>query len=131
MIAQLFRSLFHRDKVLLPKPDPIARAQSEIAELRSMVYDLLVEVEAIRETLLKSPFGSDGPHSPYAIAYRDTAFRTHDASGCTGDKLLAQFYPSSPKRDDWRECLFMHRLGFSTDAIARYMREAEAAETYT
>ena len=131
MITKLFRTIFPKEKVLPLNPDPFARAQSEIAELRSMVYDLLVEVEAIRATLLKSPFGSEGPNSRYAIAYLETAFLTHDSSGCTGDKLLAQFYGRDPKKHDWRECLFMQRLGFSTEAIANYMREAKAAELNT
>ena len=133
----IFRNLFHRflsKEQAPPKPsDPLALAYAEIAELRETVFDLLVEVEAIREALLRSPVGSAGSRSTYAIAYRDTALLTHDSTGPSGghDKLMARFYSGAPEHLDWRECLFLSRVGFSEDEIAKYKDKAEEAETYT
>lgn len=123
----------------------LAQANAEIAELRRTVFDLLVEVEAIRATLLKSELGVGEERSPYAIAYRDTALETHNSAGSTGgfNKLLERFYPDPRQQcswidnlyeqqaDNWRECLFMRRVGMSPDDIAKYQSEAESAHAYT
>ena len=133
MNTKWLRTFFPNRAASPAKDDPLALARSEIAELRETVFDLLVEIEAIRETLLNSPLGSGGARSPYASAYRKAAFRTHDASGPSSGhmKLFAQFYPLAPEQRDWRECLFMQRLGLSPDDIAKYKREAERAHAYT
>ena len=108
------------------KPEALIKAQAEIATLRRAVFDLFVEVEAIRATLLKSELGGRGVSSPYAESYRDTVLTTHCSTGCTGgyEKLLSEFYPAShnycsllsglyESKEEWRECLFMRRLGMS------------------
>jgi hypothetical protein len=133
MIKQLLHNLFPGKKIQPPHADALTPAPSEIATLRAQVSDLLLEVEAIREVLLKSPLGQGGAGSPYAIAYRKTAFLTHDSTGPTSghEKLMHQFYHCTNQNREWREFLFMHRLGFSKDDISQYTREAQSAETYT
>lgn len=137
IIRHLFRTFFSENpngKPVSPaQPDPLALAYSEIAELRGTVFDLLVEIEAIRETLLNSPLGSGGSRSAYAKAYLKAACTTHNSTGPSGghEKLMERFYSDPRERDDWRECLFMLRLGFSPVEIAKYKEEAEAAHYYT
>lgn len=80
--------------------------------------------------------GSGGSHSPYAKAYRKAAYTTHNSAGPSGgaEKLLKLFFRRAhkgDKEDDWRESLFMQRLGFSPVEIAKYKDEAEAAHFYT
>lgn len=114
--------------------------------LVSLILDLFMEVEALREALIKidsSPLEPAGDQtesasilnlakSTYQRAYLDAAFETHNNQGEYGglDKLLARFYPSSA--DDlgrtWRECLLLARLGFSSAEIDEYKSVAQAAE---
>jgi len=114
--------------------------------LVSLILDLFMEVEALREALIKidnSPLepavaepegGSilNLAKSTYQRAYLDAAFEIHNNEGAYGglDKLLAKFYPSSA--DDvgrtWRECLLLERLGFSPAEIDEYKTVAQAAE---
>ena len=121
--------------------------------LVSLILDLFMEVEALREALIKiddsvfEPSACDqlelkyqksiltAGKSTYQRAYLDAAFETHNNQGAYGglDKLLARFYPSSA--DDlgrtWRECLLLERLGFSPAEIAEYKCVAQAAEMLT
>ena len=137
IIKELFRRFFPSPSPALAEPnaqtDALSLANAEIAQLRGTVFDLLLEVEAIRETLLRSPLGSGGAQSSYAISYRKTAFTTHNSAGCTGghEKLMEHYYYRSPEQNEWRECLFMKRLGYSADEIAKYQDEAEVAHSYT
>ncbi len=115
--------------------------------LVSLILDLFMEVEALREALIKidsrlhEPTAGDEfeagsilrlAKSTYKRAYLDVAFETHNNEGEYGglDKLLAKFYPSSA--DDlgrtWRECLLLERLGFSPVEIDAYKTVAQAAE---
>lgn len=112
--------------------------------LVSLILDLFMEVEALREALIKiestilEPLSDDelsARKSTYQRAYLDAAFETHNNEGEYGglDKLLARFYPSAA--DDlgrtWRECLLLERLGFSSDEIDEYKTVAQAAEMST
>jgi hypothetical protein len=126
--------------------DPAART----TVLGQVVLDLLMEVEALRravqalsdragsvdagEDVLGGPrHGLPGPHTPYAAAYADTAWLTHNALGPTSgwEKLLAEYYSRDAVTPGWRECLMLKRLGFSDAEIARYMESAREAETYS
>ena len=102
--------------------------------LVSLLLDLFMEVEALREALIKIDGRESAPESgeqfqvdyqssvpsfaksTYQKAYLDAAYETHDNGGPSGglDKLLARFYPTSV--DDlgrtWRECLLLERLVF-------------------
>ena len=105
--------------------------------LTTIVLDLMMEVEALREA------GAEG--SDYAHAYRKAGLLTHNAAGpCSGwDKLLWRFYPRdkpvnmlnavdhASQARSWRESLMMERLGFTAEEVAAYRLEAEEAETYT
>ncbi|HSE33505.1 MAG TPA: hypothetical protein VLA93_18170 [Pyrinomonadaceae bacterium] len=114
--------------------------------LVSLILDLFMEVEALREALIKidgsllEPAADEAKggsvlnlaKSTYQRAYLDAAFETHNNEGEYGglDRLLARFYPSSA--DDlgrtWRECLLLERLGFSANEIDEYKTMAQAAE---
>jgi hypothetical protein len=114
--------------------------------LVSLILDLFMEVEALREALIKIDSSLLEPatdeteggsilnlaKSTYQRAYLDAAYETHNNEGEYGglDKLLARFYPSSA--DDlgrtWRECLLLERLGFSPAEIDEYKTEAQVAE---
>lgn len=121
--------------------------------LVALILDLFMEVEAMREALIKidnrifeptvgdyfeidyeKPLLSFGK-SNYQKAYLDAAYETHNNGGPSGglDKLLARFYPSSA--DDlgrtWRECLLLERLGFSPSEIDQYKNAAQDAEMLT
>ncbi len=67
------------------------------------------------------------------MAYWKTALLTHDATGPTGgrEKLIGRFYGFPKEEPDWRESVFMRRLGLSEQDISLYKGRAEQAETYT
>jgi hypothetical protein len=143
--------LTHPDLIstLFAKPDSCAR----IEVLAALLMDLFVEMEALREAVMRlegfSPDARSGSctghchpgsglafgKTVYQRAYLETAFETHNNSGPSGglDKLLSRFYP--PAADEtgraWRECLLLARLGFSPSEIAEYKRAAEEAEMFT
>lgn len=114
--------------------------------LISLILDLFMEVEALREALIKidgqtfapplsEHIGTSSPaldKSNYQKAYLEAAYETHNNGGPLGglDKLLAKFYPASA--DDlgrtWRECLLLERLGFSPAEVAEYKNAAQDAE---
>jgi hypothetical protein len=134
---------------LFAKPDLSAR----IEVLAALLMDLFVEMEALREAVMRLEGSTPGAranacfelgHSGlilacgktvYQRAYLETTFETHNNGGPSGglDKLLARFYP--PAADEtgraWRECLLLARLGFSPSEIAEYKRAAEEAEMFT
>lgn len=119
--------------------------------LAALVMDLFVEMEALRENVMRlegfPPRFAAGRgirnwlssltvgRSLYQKVYLETAFETQNNSGPSGgvDKLLARFYP--PAADEmgrtWRECLLLSRLGFSPSEIAEYKRAAEETEMFT
>jgi hypothetical protein len=74
--------------------------------LFAMVCDLLMEVEALRETLLRSNTGSGRKESAYARAYREIALLTHNSAGPSSglDKLLARFYRPEAEMCSGRTC---------------------------
>lgn len=140
--------LTHPDLIskLFEKPDSCARMEV----LATLLMDLFVEVEALREVVMRlegcAPdrnVCSELSHQAwfsrgatvYQRAYLETAFETHNNGGPSGglDKLLARFYP--PAADEmgrtWRECLLLARLGFSPSEIADYKKAAEEAEMFT
>lgn len=118
--------------------------------LVTLILDLFMEVEALREAVIKiddrtfdPPLGEhfklDYEHSilafgksTYREAYLNAALETHNNGGPSGglDKLLARFYPSDA--DDlgrtWRECLLLERLGFAPAEIDEYKNAAQDAE---
>jgi hypothetical protein len=119
--------------------------------LVSLILDLFMEVEALREAVIKidsrtyepppgeyfelnyqNPILSFGK-STYQKAYLDAAFETHNNGGPAGgglDKLLARFYPDLADElgRTWRECLLLERLGFSPSEIDEYKNAAQDAE---
>jgi len=118
-----------------------AEGDPRIEVLVAMVFDLLMEVEALRTVVSASKLGAGGKDSAYSRAYQETAYLTHNACGPSSglEKLLALFYPSQAEgegpswreRRTWRECLLMRRLGFSDEEVRAYKVAAEQAETFT
>jgi len=132
---EILRRLFISSDESLPTADP------RIEILVGMVFDLLLEVEALRTGLLAANGSARAKDSPYGRAYRDTAYLTHNACGPSSglEKLLALFYPSEAEeatgdwreRRAWRECLMLQRLGFSQEEVGAYKGEAKTAEMFT
>jgi hypothetical protein len=122
---------------------------SRIEVLSRLVIDLLVEVEALRDALLRLTLGGasgsvhkgyDAPchdksltegKGAYPAAYVDAAYVLHNAAGPSGgeEKLLARYYPESG--DKLREALMLQRLGFTDDEIEGYAAAAWLAITFT
>ncbi|HZM16481.1 MAG TPA: hypothetical protein VFE28_10795 [Candidatus Krumholzibacteria bacterium] len=136
--SEIVRALFIPREKKRKGPDPDPR----VDVLVRMVFDLQMEVEALRAAQLASNIGAAGsPDSAYGRAYRDTAYLTHDSSGPSSglDKLLRLFYPSKASEElgfsgsprTWRECLMLHRLGFSEGQVRTWKQEAMDAELFT
>ena len=125
-------------------------SDARVEVLVRLVRDLFMEVEALRECLIRleaaegtRPLRAYDPldelsegKSAYQKAYLKTAYLTHDSTGPVGEKVIDRFYwlwPSEPgqRGEAWRECLFLRRLGFSQDEIARYKEAAAKAMTNT
>ena len=117
------------------------KGDPRIEALVAMVFDLLIEVEALRKVVLASKLGVGGKTSAYGRAYEETVYLSHNACGPSSglEKLLALFYPqkaekdgqSWPERRTWRECLLLRRLGFTEEEVRAYKEAAEQAETFT
>jgi hypothetical protein len=102
--------------------------------LVTLLRDVLMEVEALREAMLQSDAGSGGKRSAYARVYRETALLTHNSAGPSSglDKLLARFYPPESKEGRiWREALMLRRLGLCADEVEEYKRDATEAGLLT
>lgn len=127
--------------LFMPANTKGAEGDPRIEVLVAMVFDLLMEVEALRKVVSASKLGVGGKDSAYGRAYRETAYLTHNACGLSSglEKLLALFYPrqaeeegpSWRERRTWRECLLLRRLGFSDEEVRTYKEAAEQAETFT
>lgn len=117
------------------KPEDQSR---KIEVLVQMVFDLFVEVEALRSMSLNPRAGLI---DIYAEAYRETALTSHSSIGPTSglDKLLSQFYPrahaepsgSAAGRRVWRESLLLERLGYTPEELESFKQLAAEMETYT
>ena len=127
--------------LFMPGSTKGAESDPRIEVLVAMVFDLLLEVEALRKVVSASNLGVGGKDSDYGRAYEATAYLTHNACGPSSglEKLLALFYPrvvdeegaSGRGRRTWRECLLLRRLGFSDEDVRAYKEGAEQAETFT
>ena len=95
--------------------------------LTKVVLDLMMEIEALRETIASG--------STYHDTYRKAGLLTHNNAGPSSgwDKLISHFYPDDESTEEHtcRERLMMQRLGFSSSDIETYKREAEEMELYT
>jgi hypothetical protein len=129
------------EALFMPAGAKGAEGDPRIEVLVAMVFDLLMEVEALRAVVAASKLGAGGKDSDYGRAYQETAYLTHNACGPSSglEKLLARFYPpqadeqapSWRQRRSWRECLLMRQLGFTDDDVRAYQDSAEQAETLT
>lgn len=88
-----------------------------------MVFDLLMEVEALRAARLTSSGDSESEKSGYGQAYRDTAYLTHDNCGPWSgiDKLLFRFYPQGTGEKD--------RAPSQGSQLGRFLRRFLPSET--
>ena len=110
--------------------------QSEV--LTQMVFDLFLEVEALRSMALNPRAGLI---DIYAEAYRATALTSHCSTGPSDgwEKLLAEFYPSGYEEPSgsasgkqvWRESLLLKRLGFTPEELESFKQLAAEMELYT
>lgn len=107
--------------------------------LVSVVCDLLMEVEALRATVLEMQKTEHTETTGYAKHYRDTAYLVHNGAGKSSGiaKLLQLFYAPSPEKGaevagharSWREVLMLRRLGFDENEIREFKQDAQIAET--
>ena len=112
---------------------------AQVRVLATIVLDLLVEVEALRSAMLDDVDRRGRCHdqslsmgkSAYQAAYLDTVYLTHNCCGPYSgiEKLLSLYYPEAEQY--WRECLFLRRLGFTEEEVARYKEAASEAESFT
>lgn len=104
-----------------------AETARRLDALTTLVFDLLAEVEALRQ--------AHAAECSYRDAYRAACLLTHNSAGPTGgwQKLIGRYYPNRPSADGriWRESAMMSRLGFTPEQIEEFQREASEAETYT
>ena len=138
MLDKTYREII---TTLFKPSDDAAAVDPRTEVLVAIVFDLLVEVEALRSALLASDAGTSSSALIYKRAYRDIAYLTHDAAGPRSgpEKLLARFYPEPSGQERkgerearvWRECLFLSRIGFTEDEITAYKEEAQEAEAFT
>ena len=129
--------------------------EHRVATLERIVLDLIMEIEALRTTMIAivspqdpetvddhvlddSAPGVSGPHTVYGKAYLKTAWLTHWSAGpsCGHDKLLEQFYGDEYQGetwnpDRWREMLMLFRLGYNHQQRRQYVESAQAAEICT
>jgi hypothetical protein len=134
-LREILQTLFMHDDGKEGGSDP------RIEVLVAMVFDLLMEVEALRKVVLGSGLGVGGKDSAYGRAYAETAYLTHNALGPSSglEKLLDLFYPEKAEekgptwgeRRTWRECLLLRRLGFSDEQVGAYKEAAAEAEAFS
>ena len=108
-----------------------------IGALVVVALDLLVEVEALREVVMRLSAGaiSDPSMAPYLAGYRETAFLSHNSAGPSSglEKVIARFYPKKrdPDGRTWREGVLLERLGMAEAEFEAYKARAKEAEYYT
>jgi hypothetical protein len=116
-----------RDLLAVGPPADLGAMSQRVDAVTTLVFDLLAEVEALRQAQTTQPAFRD--------AYRDALLLTHDSAGPSSgwEKLLDRYYPRQTSGDGraWRETLMMRRLGLTPAEIEAYQQEAEAAETLT
>lgn len=103
--------------------------------LISLISDLLVEVEALREAVLRLSAGAGTDTSSYREAYREAALIAHNSAGTRSglDKLLDRFYPGASESGEqpMREVIMPRRLGMSQPEIEAFEKEAKELEMLT
>ncbi len=107
--------------------------------LVSVVCDLMLEVEALRATVLEMQKTEHAETTGYAKHYRDTAYLAHNGAGKSSGiaKLLQLFYLPSPEKGaeatgharSWREVLMLRRLGYDENEIREFKQDAQLAES--
>jgi hypothetical protein len=126
-----------------------ADTEARIAALEHIALDLMMEVESLRmavleltaekpsapvdDVLAEDGHGVPGPHSIYGKAYIDAGWESHCSVGpsCGAEKILGRFYSLGQKSHDLREVIMLRRLGYTDEAIAKYVDQAMQAETYS
>jgi len=116
-----------RDVLGYGLPLDTAASARRVEALTTLVLDLLVEVEALRQ--------AQAAQTAYRDAYRAAALLTHNSAGPSSgwQKLLERYYPLEASSDGrtWREVLMMRRLGFTPAELEAYREEAAQVETDT
>jgi hypothetical protein len=95
--------------------------------LTNVIFELLVEVEALRAERIESSRrkGGDPSKSPYAKAYADTRLLTYNGAGPTQgtDKLLRLWFGRSDS--DSVEVGMLTRLGYSPGMLHDFREKAK------
>lgn len=103
---------------IMASHDPGQRAMA----MSSLIMELLVEVQALREAVAEVPAAK----AAYRAAYERVCVLSHNSAGVTpGEvKVLQQFL-------NGREGTWLGRLGASADEVAAFEKECRKVETYT
>lgn len=132
-----FERIFHWHKAPAVASGADCRDQ-RLEELSHVVSQLLLEVEALRATVieLETRAGITGTRSAYAAKYRDTFLLSHNAAGVRPGafKVMESFdrrgLPDLYGRP-LREVIMLRRLGYTDDEIEEYARQAEHVSQLT
>ncbi len=139
---ETFQALYGLGRAFQPLP-PEQRTDAQLEVLRELVIDLVMEVEALREALIREARRAGiSPHATsYGQAYRDAALLTHDSRGfwLGEEKLLGVWHgwPDDRQRHHtpagWRmrEGVLMRRLGYSEQEIEQYAEEVDSVHQLT
>lgn len=94
--------------------------------LEKIVMALLVEVEALRSTLINIDQGK------YFEAYKNATYLSHNAAGTFGGqhKTIELFFATNHKNKA-REVSMLKRLGASDQEIEVFLSKCEEAEFFT
>jgi hypothetical protein len=108
----------------------------QVDVLREMVFDLVLEVEALRAE--RVAWASKTGDATYAEAYMETASRAHNSAGVVPGwtKLLIHFYgwkDQSAETGGRRlyELVLLRRLGVSEERLRDFIEHIEHVESLT
>ncbi|HYH98907.1 hypothetical protein [Hyalangium sp.] len=103
------------------------------ATLVTVLFRLMIEVEALREAL-SSPETPEAVRQSYRQAYERIAVLSHNSAGPYGpmDKILRRFFPEGASADRFASDLAMlQRLGATEQEQQAVREQMEIVETYT
>jgi hypothetical protein len=116
-----------RYELALTPHAPRRSVEEQVAALRSVVFDLLTEVEALRATIA----GDETLRARYAAAYRATAIVAHDSAGLKPGtvKALENFVTAGREEVGLHaEEPMLRRLGVD---IVQYRRDVDSLHHLT
>jgi hypothetical protein len=129
-------------EILNHPSNEVQSLERKVTILTHLVFELLREVEALREAQIKQTQaqGVEPKESSQVQAYLETALLSHNAAGVTTglQKILlrwlgddAESIPKTRVGSVLREVLMLKRLGLTEEDIEKYVEDVEIAEKLT